>query len=112
MIFDLEQRTTKFAKSVIELCKNLSRNPINDRLIHQVIGSAGSIGGNYREANDSLGKKDFLHRMRISRREAKETIFWLDLISEANKHKVKEINTLITEATELKKIFSAILNKF
>ena len=68
--FDLEERTTKFAKAVIRLCKSLPRNPINDRLVSQVVGAAGSVGANYREANDALGKKDFLQRMKIARREA------------------------------------------
>ena len=69
--FDLEERTTKFAKDVVKLCKNLPRNPMNDRLVGQVVGASGSIGANYREANDALGKKDFMQRMKISRREAK-----------------------------------------
>ena len=112
MNFDLEERTTRFAKNVIVLCRDLPRNPINDRLINQVVGSAGSIGANYREANDSLGRKDFLQRIRIDRREAKETLHWLDLIQEANDFKSKDVLPLMGEATELKKIFSAIINKF
>ncbi|OGX27492.1 MAG: hypothetical protein A3D10_04165 [Omnitrophica WOR_2 bacterium RIFCSPHIGHO2_02_FULL_48_11] len=109
--FDLEERTTEFAKSVIHLCKTLPFSPINERLISQLVGAAGSIGANYREANDALGKKDFLQRMRISRREAKETIHWLELIAEANENKRQEIELLYQEATELKKILSAIINK-
>ena len=72
--FDLEKRTTNFAKRIIRLCHALPRNSMNSRLIGQVVGSAGSIGANYREANDALGKKDFLMRMRISRKETKECI--------------------------------------
>lgn len=109
--FDLEARTTKFAKAVIRLCKGLPRNPMNDRLINQVVGSSGSVGANYREANDALGKKDFLQRMKISRREAKESHYWLDLIAEANESKGVEIRPLLTEAIELKNILSAIINK-
>ena len=111
MNFDLEERTTRFAKNVIGLCKDLPRNPINDRLIGQVVGSAGSIGANYREANDALGKKDFILRIKISRREAKETLHWLDLLLEANENKSNNVAPLVKEATELKKIFSAIINK-
>ena len=59
--FDLEDRTTNFAKEVIRLCRNLKKGPMTNRLIDQVIGSSGSIGANYREANDSLGKQDFIH---------------------------------------------------
>ena len=63
-MFDLEERTTKFAKAVIKLCKTLRRDPINDRLVGQLIGAAGSIGANYREANDSLGKKEEANKYR------------------------------------------------
>jgi four helix bundle protein len=57
---------------------------MNDRLIGQVVGSAGSIGANYREANGSLGKKDFIQRLKITRREAKECSQCLELIQEAD----------------------------
>ncbi len=111
VVFDLEERTTKFAKAVIRLCKNLPRNPINDRLVGQASGAAGSVGANYREANDALGKKDFQQRMKITRREAKESYHWLDLIMEANTNKTLEVLPLLKEADELKKIFSSIINK-
>jgi four helix bundle protein len=70
---DLEDRTTEFAKRIIRLCKELPKDRINNRLVDQIIRSAGSVGANYREANEALGKKDFAHRLRISRKEAKET---------------------------------------
>ncbi|UCC94509.1 MAG: four helix bundle protein, partial [Candidatus Omnitrophota bacterium] len=64
-----------------------------------------------REANDALGKNDFLQRMRIVRREAKESSYWLDLILEANGDKKQSIMPLMQEAEELKKIFSSIIDK-
>ena len=109
--FDLEKRTTEFAKAVIRACGNLPRNPINDRLVGQAVGAAGSVGANYREANDALGKKDFLQRLRIARREAKESLHWLELVSEANIHQDKEIKLLIKENEELKNILSSIIRK-
>ncbi|OGI26462.1 MAG: hypothetical protein A3J76_00730 [Candidatus Moranbacteria bacterium RBG_13_45_13] len=109
--FDLEKRTTEFAKRVIRLCKALPRNPINDRLTGQCAGSAGSIGANYREANDALGKKDFLCRMRISRKEAKETMHWLELIEEANSNIKSRMQDIKQECLELKNILSAIIIK-
>ena len=109
--FDLEDRTTEFAKGVIRICKDLPKNSMNDRLIGQVVGAAGSVGANYREANDSLGKKDFIQRLKISRREAKESIHWLELLLEANLNKEPEITPLINEATELKNILSSIITK-
>ncbi len=109
--FDLEKRTTEFAKKVIQLCRKLPRNPVNDRLTGQITGSAGSMGANYREANDALGPKGFLNRMRIARKETKETIHWLELIMTANPEFENAIKELITEAAEHRNIFSAIINK-
>jgi four helix bundle protein len=109
--FDLEDRTTEFARKVIQLCKELPKDLINQRLIPQIVGSSGSIGANYREANDSLGKKDFILRLKISRKEAKETCHWLILLKEANPEKSNEIDMLLQEATELKNIFSSIITK-
>jgi len=108
--FDLEERTTKFAKAVIRLCKSLPKDPINYRLIGQVVGAAGSIGANYREANDALGKKDFLQRLKIARREAKESHHWLGCILEANENRSSDILPLLKEAEELKKILSSIID--
>jgi four helix bundle protein len=109
--FDPERRTAEFAKAVIRLCGTLPKSPVNDRLVGQVVGSAGSIGANYREANDSLGKKDLVQRLKIARREAKESLYWLELISEANSDKGFEIKLLQKENEELKNILSAIIIK-
>src|SRR3990167_2699354 len=109
--FDLEDRTLIFAKQIINFCKNLPNNTINFKLIDQIIRSAGSIGANYREANDSLGKKDFIHRLRISRKEAKETTFWLELILEANPNLRDNIDKLIDESRQLRNILSSIITK-
>lgn len=109
--FDLEERTLKFAKEVIDLLKQLPRNSINLEISNQLIRSAGSIGANYREANDALGKKDFYMRIKICRKEAKETKYWLELIQHNNPDFDKEMLTKLDGATEFVKIFSAILNK-
>jgi len=109
--YDLEKRTTEFAKAVIRLCKRLPDSSINSRLISQVVGAAGSIGANYREANDALGKKDFVQRLKISRRESKECMHWLELVLEANVDVEADIHTLLKECVELKNILSAIINK-
>lgn len=109
--FDLEDRTLEFAKRIIRMCKELPNNTVNFKLVDQIIRSAGSIGANYREANDSLGKKDFLMRMKITRKEAKETNFWLELVIEANPDFKEKIQSLLLESIELKKIFSAIIMK-
>ena len=110
--YDLEERTFSFAKNISIFCKQLSRNISNIEYIKQVVRSSGSVGANYIEANESLGKKDFLMRIRISLKEAKETAYWLRLIVETNNDSFQEEGlSLRGEAVELKKILSSILVK-
>jgi four helix bundle protein len=110
--YDLEEWTYQFAKHVAIFCKKLPRTISNIEYIKQVISFSGSIGANYIEANESFSKKDFIMRTKISRKEAKESIQWLRLITETNdKTYEKEGGELQIEATELKKILSAILEK-
>ncbi len=111
-IYDLEERTFKFAKSVRLFVKTLPKNIANIEDGKQVVKASGSVGANYREANESLSKKDFLMRIKISRKEAKESAYWLKLIHETNNlRNANDAQTLIQEANELKKIFSSILKK-
>lgn len=110
-VYDLEGRTFQFAKEVRLFIQTLKKTIANIEDSKQVIRSSGSIGANYIEANESLGDKDFKFRVKISRKEAKETVYWLRLISETNDLKNKQlIENLIQEAIEIKKILSAILN--
>ena len=111
MNYDLEERTLKFSKEVLIFLSGLTSSPINNPIISQLVRSATSVGANYREANDALGKKDFIMRMKISRKEAKEVIHWLALIKEANPEFAEETATLKKEATELKNILSSIISK-
>lgn len=78
--YDLELRTLKFVKEVRDFCMALKKDVINSVYIKQLIRSSSSIGANYLEANDNLGEKDLLMRVRISRKEAKETKYWIELI--------------------------------
>ncbi len=110
--YDLEERSLQFACDIRALCKSLRKHPVEESDIKQVIRSSGSIGANYIEANECLGKKDFLHRLRISRKEAKETYFWLRLILQQSPDECKNlIKNLINETSELRAILSAIINK-
>jgi len=108
---DLENRTTDFAKRIIRLCKELPNDTINVRLIDQIVRSSGSVGANYREANEALGKKDFVFRLRIARKECKETEHWLQLIQEANQNMSKKMEGLFKECNEIRNILSAIITK-
>ena len=109
--YDLEERTEAFAKAIIKLCKKLPRTTINNELVSQEVRAAGSIGANYIEANEALSKKDFINRIKICRKEAKESRYWLRLAVSANKELEKEFLELMQESTELMNIFGAILKK-
>jgi four helix bundle protein len=108
-IFDLEERTLKFSKLVLGFLQTIPKNQSNFKLTDQLIRSATSVGANYIEANDSLGKKDFLMRLKVSRKEAKETLYWLNLLLEVNQNLSDKILLLIKEAHELKNILSKII---
>ena len=108
---ELENRTTRFARDVIFLCKELPSGAVERELIRQVVRSAGSVGANYREANEAVGKKDFGYRLRIARKEAKETEHWLLLIAEVCPNLAAKTQVLISEGLELRNILSAILKK-
>jgi four helix bundle protein len=105
--YDFEDRTLIFARRVNQYVKSLFKNTPNIEIGRQLVRSAGSVGANYIEANESLSKKDFALRIRICRKEAKESRYWLDL-SESNS---EERLVLIKESIELTKIFGAIVEK-
>ena len=110
--YDLEERTFQFARSIRLFVKTLPNNLANLEDGKQLIKASGSVGANYIEANEALSKKDFLMRIRISRKEAKESAYWLKLINETNKlQNADEATALTQEANELKNILSSILNK-
>ena len=109
--YDLEDRTLKFAKQIIEFVNNLSKTLTNTEVGKQLVRAAGSVGANYIEANESLSKKDFLLRIKICRKEAKESRYWLKLVSYNSKESEEKQINLIQEASELTKIFGAIIEK-
>jgi four helix bundle protein len=108
--YDLEERTLRFAKLVIQYCHKLPKTITNQEIVKQLVRSAGSVGANYIEANESLGKKDFFLRIKICRKEAKESRYWLNL-SEPRPENIPEKDSLIRESTELMKIFGSIVEK-
>ena len=111
-LYDLEDRTFLFAKAVRVFVKTLPKTDGNILDGKQLIKSSGSVGANYIEANESLSKKDFAMRIKICRKESKESAYWLKLIQETNNLlNADDANGLRQEANELKKIFSSILLK-
>lgn len=110
--YDLEDRSLKFAKNIRFFVKKLRKTIGNIEDGKPLIRASGSVGANYIEANESLSKKDFIMRIKISRKEAKESRYWLRLIDTNDDQEMeKDRNALIKEATELMNIFGAILRK-
>jgi four helix bundle protein len=108
--YDLEERTFQFALRVRSFVKQLVKNINNIEDGKQVVRSSGSVGANYIEANDSLGEKDKIMKIRICRKEAKESKFWLRLVDTENNEKLEaDRKILIQEAHELMLIFASIL---
>lgn len=110
--FDLEDRTLAFAKRVRNLIRKLPQTLANIEYGRQLIISSGSVGSNYIEANEALGKKDFIMRIKICRKEAKESRYWLYLVDIFVDNELEgERNALIQESGELTSIFGSIRSK-
>ena len=110
--YDLEERTEKFSLRVRDFCVSIKRDIINLEYIKQVVRSAGSIGANCIEANDNLGVNDLKMRIRICRKESKESRYWLrHILTYENESFEQEKLLLQKEAEELMLIFAAILRK-
>ena len=108
--YDLEERTFEFAKASRVFVKQLPRTISNIEDVKQFIRASGSIGANYIEANEAIGRKDFVMKIKICRREAKESRYWLRLIDTDGKLEGDQAR-LLDEADELMKIFGAIVRK-
>ena len=108
--YDLEERCFKFAERANDYVRKLLKDIPNIENGKQLVRAVGSVGANYIEANEALSRKDFLMRVKISKKETKESRFWLRL-TRPLKESEKERNLLAQEATELMKIFGAILEK-
>ncbi len=106
--YDLEERTAIFAEEIIDFAKTIKENAINNRIISQLVGAAGSLGANYCEATEAESKKDFIHKIGICKKETKEARHWLRLLARSNPERKGEIRKFWKEAQELLLIFSKI----
>ena len=110
--YDFENRTLVFAQRCRALIKRLPKTIGNIEDGKQLIRSSGSVHANYIEANESLSKKDFYHRVKICRKEVKESRSWLFLLEIGDTTVIeKERDELVGEANELMKIFGSIIEK-
>ena len=109
--YDLEERTAKFGEDIIRFARKIPKDPVTIPLIGQLVRSGTSVGANYCEADDAESKKDFIHKLGVSRKEAKETMHWFCMIAKAAPKCSNESRLLWKEAQELVFIFSSIIKK-
>jgi four helix bundle protein len=108
--YDLEDRTKEFARNCRVLVRLVLKDIPNREDGKQLVRSSGSVAANYIEANESLSKRDFVYRIKICRKEAKESRLWLNLIEcEPSEAEIK--TNLLNESEELLRIFSSIIKK-
>jgi four helix bundle protein len=109
--YDLEERTFLFAKECRLYIQKLPKTISNIEDCKQLVKSSGSIGANYIEANEKLGENDLIFRLKIARKESKESKYWLRLLQELNPEFITNSEHLLYEADELRKILSSIISK-
>jgi len=108
----LEERCHQFGKRIRSYCRKLKKDLANIEDIKQLVKASGSVGANYIEANENVGKGDLKYRIKVCRKESKESMHFLGLIELfGNEDLEKERNSLIDEATQLRKIFSSMIKK-
>ena len=110
--YDLEERTFQFALSVRLFFKHQKWDPVSWSDVTQVLRSSGSVAANFVEANESISLDDNLYRLRLCRKEAKESSLWFRLIAETNPTNSEQTETfrqLTQESSELVKILHTII---
>src|SRR5881392_1329916 len=110
-VFDLEERTARFGEAIIRFAKSIPQNPVNNRLIEQLVGAGTSVGANYCEADDGVSRKDFKNKIGTCRKEARETKFFLRMVAKAEPGLKPAARKLWQEAKELHLFFCAIWRK-
>jgi len=110
-VWDLQERTALFGEAIIRFAKKIPRNPVNDRLIRQLVGAGTSVGANYCEADDAVSRKEFKLRIGTCRKESKESLFFLRMIATAEESLLQEARMLWREGKALNLIFGSIWRK-
>jgi four helix bundle protein len=109
---ELSERTYWFARDVRKAVNQLSRSLSVTEDSKQVIRSSGSVAANYLEAQEGMSRKDFFYRLKVCRKEARESQLWLELLTEdVDASLAEEMDRLIDEANQLTRIFSSIVKK-
>lgn len=106
---DIHKRIYSFVLSILGIVKKIPRTVENLVLLRQVVRSSGSIGANASEADGAETKKEFIHRFTISKKEAKETLYWMSLLVDHNPSTRAQFEPILKENKELIAIISKII---
>lgn len=112
--YDLEERTYEFALHVRQLLKQRAWQRVSWTDVTQLLRSSGSVASNYGEAQEAVSGGDFIHRIRICRKETCESALWMRLLGDTNdlnRSELTEMDRLIEETVELTRIFTSIIKK-
>jgi four helix bundle protein len=109
MVFDIKQRTFRFGVRIVKLVGKLPRTVADIEVGRQLVRAGTSVGSNTEEADAGVSRKDFVNHIRIARKEAKESRYWLNMIAAAGLLDDPEIGALTAEAGELVRILSGIV---
>ncbi|MEN6450988.1 MAG: four helix bundle protein [Thermoguttaceae bacterium] len=107
-VYDLEERMARFGEAIVAYAKRVPRNVVTLPLIKQLVRAGTSVGANYCEADGAVSPKDFRHIISISKKESRETMYWLRMIVAAEPRMKEESRTHWREAKELHLIFASI----
>ncbi|MEK9136818.1 MAG: four helix bundle protein [Bacteroidota bacterium] len=111
MAKDMEERTFEFALRIVELAKALRRSHVADVLMKQLLRSGTSVGANIEKSRAGYSRDEFAYKMNISLKEARETHYWLRLLKESGLVKPQQVDSLLDEAEQIKKILGSIVSK-
>ena len=111
MAEDIQKRSFDFALRIVDLAKTLPRTSVSDVLVKQLLRSGTSVGANIEESRAGYSRDEFAYKMNISLKEARETHYWLRLLRESGLVKSQQVDELIDEAEQIKKILGAIVSR-
>jgi len=106
---DIKERSFKFAVRIIKFVQKLPRNYVSQKIGGQLLDSGTSVGANVEEATGGFSKKDFTYKMGVALKEARESNYWLRLIKVSEIAKGDELDSLLGESEEIKKILASIV---
>jgi four helix bundle protein len=109
---EFRDRTKKFALRIIKLFQSLPKTDEARIIGKQLLRSATSVGANFRAATRARSRAEFYSKLSIADEEADESLFWMELLSEANILPIKRLESLLNEALEISKITSVSRRTF